>query len=162
MGSSPGTLVLVRHGQSTFNAGDRFTGLLDVPLSDVGVAEAGRAARLLADAVAREPALAPRRVTTSPLVRASTTAAIVADALPGPPPLAVEWRLVERHYGAFTDKPRDVVRRDYGEAAYWRYRRSYLHRPPPRAGPGPPPAPRRPDRAARPHRARAPPAPRAP
>jgi len=137
VGSSPGTLVLVRHGQSTFNAGDRFTGLLDVPLSDVGVAEAGRAARLLADAVAREPALAPRRVTTSPLVRASTTAAIVADALPGPPPLAVEWRLVERHYGAFTDKARDVVRRDYGEAAYWRYRRSYLHRPPPLAADDP-------------------------
>ena len=133
----PGALVLVRHGQSTFNADDRFTGLLDVPLSDVGVAEAGRAARLLADAVAREPALAPRRVVTSPLVRASTTAAIVADALPGPPPLAVEWRLVERHYGAFTDKPRDVVRRDYGEAAYWRYRRSYLHRPPPLAGDDP-------------------------
>ena len=75
MGSSPGTLVLVRHGQSTFNADDRFTGLLDVPLSDVGVAEAGRAARLLADAVAREPGLAPRRITPSPLVRASTTSA---------------------------------------------------------------------------------------
>ncbi|NEB06874.1 histidine phosphatase family protein, partial [Streptomyces sp. SID13726] len=59
-GGPAGTLVLGRHGQSTFNAGDRFTGLLDVPLSDVGVAEAGRAARLLADAVAREPALAPR------------------------------------------------------------------------------------------------------
>ena len=133
MDPSPGALVLVRHGQSTFNAGDRFTGLLDVPLSDVGVAEARRAARLLADAVAREPALAPRRVVTSPLVRASATAAVVAEALPGPPPLAVEWRLVERHYGAFTDKLRDVVRRDYGEAAYWRYRRSYLHRPPPLA-----------------------------
>lgn len=134
---SPGALVVVRHGQSTYNAADRFTGLLDVPLSEVGVAEARRAARLLRGAVAREPGLAPRRVVTSPLVRASATAAIVADALPGPPGLDVEWRLVERHYGAFTDKPRDVVRRTYGEAAYWRYRRSYLHRPPPLAADDP-------------------------
>lgn len=133
MAVAPGVLLVLRHGQSTFNAGDRFTGLLDVPLSEQGVAEARRAAHLLADAVAREPGLAPRRVVTSPLVRASGTAAIVLDALPGPPPLDVEWRLVERHYGAFTDKDRDVVRRDYGEAAYWRYRRSYLHRPPPLA-----------------------------
>ena len=84
MDPSPGALVLVRHGESTFNAGDRFTGLLDVPLSEVGVAAARRAARLLAGAVARQPALAPRRVVTSPLVRASATAAVVAEALPGP------------------------------------------------------------------------------
>lgn len=124
-------LVLLRHGQSTYNADDRFTGLLDVPLSDRGVAEARHAAALLAHAAEQHPELAPRRVVTSPLVRASGTAAIVAAALPGPPPLEVEWRLVERHYGAFTDTPREVVRREFGEEAYWRYRRSYAHRPPP-------------------------------
>jgi 2,3-bisphosphoglycerate-dependent phosphoglycerate mutase len=123
-------LVLLRHGQSTYNADDRFTGLLDVPLSDRGVAEARHAAALLARAAEQHPELAPRRVVTSPLVRASGTAAIVAAALPGPPPLDVEWRLVERHYGAFTDTPREIVRRDHGEEAYWRYRRSFAHRPP--------------------------------
>jgi len=136
-GPTPGVLVLLRHGQSTYNAGDRFTGLLDVPLSDRGVAEARHAAALLAHAVGRHPELAPRRVVTSPLVRAAGTAAIVAAALPGPPPLDVEWRLVERHYGAFTDTPRSVVRRDHGEEAFWRYRRSFAHRPPP-LGPGHP------------------------
>ena len=128
---TPGVLVLLRHGQSTYNADDRFTGLLDVPLSDQGVAEAQRAGALLAHAVEQHPELLPRRAVTSPLVRAAGTAAIVVDALPGPPPLDVEWRLVERHYGAFTDTPRADVRRRHGEEAYWRYRRSYGHRPPP-------------------------------
>jgi len=134
---APGTLVLLRHGQSVYNAENRFTGLLDVDLSDHGVREAEQAGVALAAACTQDPTLAPRRVLTSPLVRASATAVIVAARLPGPPPLVPEWRLVERHYGAFTDKPRDVVRRTYGEAAYWRYRRSYLHRPPPLAADDP-------------------------
>lgn len=129
--SGPGILVLLRHGQSTYNAEDRFTGLLDVPLSERGVDEARRAGDLLAHAVARHPELAPRSVLTSPLVRASRTAEIVAAALPGPPPVEIAWRLVERHYGAFTDTARETVRRDHGEEAFWRYRRSYAHRPPP-------------------------------
>ncbi len=124
-------LVLLRHGESTYNADDRFTGLLDVPLSDRGVAEAQHAAALLAHAARQHAELTPRRVVTSPLVRAAGTATIVASALPGPPPLDVDWRLVERHYGAFTDTPRAEVRQRYGEEAYWRYRRSYAHRPPP-------------------------------
>lgn len=131
--SGPGILVLLRHGQSTYNAEDRFTGLLDVPLSARGVDEARRAGDLLAHAVVRHPELTPRRVITSPLVRASATAAIVAEGLPGPPPVEVEWRLVERHYGAFTDTPRAVVRSEHGEESFWRYRRSYAHRPPPLA-----------------------------
>ncbi|WP_083259964.1 2,3-bisphosphoglycerate-dependent phosphoglycerate mutase [Cellulosimicrobium cellulans] len=131
--SGPGILVLLRHGQSTYNAEDRFTGLLDVPLSERGVDEARRAGDLLAHALVRHPELTPRRVITSPLVRASATAAIVAEALPGPPPVEVAWRLVERHYGAFTDTPRAVVRSEHGEEAFWRYRRSYAHRPPPLA-----------------------------
>ncbi|OLT53177.1 2,3-bisphosphoglycerate-dependent phosphoglycerate mutase [Cellulosimicrobium sp. CUA-896] len=133
----PGVLVLLRHGQSTYNAQDRFTGLLDVPLSAQGVDEARRAGDLLAHAVARHPELAPRRVLTSPLLRASATAEIVARDLPGRPPVEVAWRLVERHYGAFTDVPRAVVRSEHGEEAFWRYRRSYEHRPPPLA-PGTP------------------------
>jgi 2,3-bisphosphoglycerate-dependent phosphoglycerate mutase len=133
VGSGPGILILLRHGQSTYNAEDRFTGLLDVPLSGRGVDEARRAGDLLAHAVVRHPELAPRRVVTSPLVRASRTAEIVAGMLPGRPPVESAWRLVERHYGDFTDVPRAVVRSEHGEEAFWRYRRSYEHRPPPLA-----------------------------
>ncbi|KRD42667.1 hypothetical protein ASE27_17665 [Oerskovia sp. Root918] len=128
---APGTLVLLRHGESVYNAENRFTGLLDVDLSDRGVHEAELAGAQLAAACEQDPSLAPHRVLTSPLVRASATAAIVAAALPGPPPLVPEWRLVERHYGAFTDDLRESVRAEYGETAYWEYRRSFDHRPPP-------------------------------
>ncbi|MFD6166200.1 2,3-bisphosphoglycerate-dependent phosphoglycerate mutase [Oerskovia sp. NPDC060287] len=128
---APGTLVLLRHGESVYNAENRFTGLLDVDLSDHGVHEAELAGAQLAAACAHDPSLVPHRVLTSPLVRASATAAIVAAALPGPPPLVPEWRLVERHYGAFTDDLRESVRAEYGETAYWEYRRSFDHRPPP-------------------------------
>ncbi|KZM34763.1 2,3-bisphosphoglycerate-dependent phosphoglycerate mutase [Oerskovia enterophila] len=128
---APGTLVLLRHGESVYNAENRFTGLLDVDLSDRGVHEAELAGAQLAAACALDPSLVPHRILTSPLVRASATAAIVAAALPGPPPLVPEWRLVERHYGAFTDDLRESVRAEYGETAYWEYRRSFDHRPPP-------------------------------
>ena len=128
---APGTLVLLRHGQSVYNAENRFTGLLDVDLSDHGVREAEQAGSELAAAAAQDPTLVPDRVLTSPLVRASATAAIVAARLPGPPPLVPEWRLVERHYGAFTDDLRESVRAEFGETAYWEYRRSFDHRPPP-------------------------------
>ncbi|MEK8226958.1 histidine phosphatase family protein [Oerskovia sp. M15] len=73
----------------------------------------------------------PQRILTSPLVRASATAAIVAAALPGNPSLVPEWRLVERHYGAFTDDLRESARAEHGETAFWEYRRSFDHRPPP-------------------------------
>ncbi|WP_265522798.1 2,3-bisphosphoglycerate-dependent phosphoglycerate mutase [Oerskovia flava] len=126
-----GSLVLLRHGQSTYNAENRFTGMLDVPLSARGADEAATAGAHLAEAVRRDPALTPARVVTSPLVRASATASIVAATLPGPPPLDVDWRLVERHYGAFTAELRETVRTEHGEAAYWEYRRSLDHRPPP-------------------------------
>ena len=87
--------MLLRHGESVWNAANRFTGWTDVELSEKGVLEAADAARQLADT----------RVDvcyTSDLVRAQRTAGIVLEpntASDGTPPPA-DWRLNERHYGA--------------------------------------------------------------
>src|SRR5881409_2099335 len=67
--SDPGVLVLLRHGQSTWNLENLFTGWHDVPLSELGVTEAKEAGRLMTEA-----GLAPEVVHTSVLVRAIQTA----------------------------------------------------------------------------------------
>ena len=90
------TLILLRHGNSTWNQKNLFTGWVDVPLSEQGVAEAKRAGELLA-----ESGLKPDILYTSVLTRAIQTANLaldVADRLWIP--VKRSWRLNERHYGA--------------------------------------------------------------
>jgi 2,3-bisphosphoglycerate-dependent phosphoglycerate mutase len=123
----PGTLVLLRHGQSALNAAGRFTGLLDPPLTALGRAEAEAAAGLL-DAAG----LFPDAVFTSALQRSTETAQIVLDAL-GAPGAALEtaWELNERSYGSLTGRDRAQLRLEVGQAAFTAWRRSYRGAPPP-------------------------------
>ena len=123
----PGTLVLLRHGQSTWNAKNLFTGWVDVPLSEDGMAEARRGGALLV-----EHGLLPDVVHTSLLRRAITTAALALDAADRHwVPVRRSWRLNERHYGALQGKDKKATLQAYGEEQFTTWRRSYDVPPPP-------------------------------
>lgn len=128
-----GTLILLRHGQSQANAADRFSGWLDVPLSDRGRREAVRAGELLA-----VHGLLPDVVHTSVLSRAIDTADIALAVLDRQwLPIRRSWRLNERHYGALQGRSRAAVRAEVGDVVFARWRRSYDHAPPPLAADDP-------------------------
>jgi 2,3-bisphosphoglycerate-dependent phosphoglycerate mutase len=121
------TLVLVRHGESTWNAEGRFAGWVDVGLSDHGAAEAVNGGRLL-----RESGLRPDVLHTSVLTRAIQTAHLtleVAGLLWLP--VRRSWRLNERHYGALQGKNKAQTRQDFGDEQFMLWRRSYDVPPPP-------------------------------
>ncbi|MGH3449576.1 MAG: phosphoglyceromutase [Haloechinothrix sp.] len=122
-----GTLVLLRHGESTWNAENLFTGWVDVPLSDQGEAEARRGGELLA-----EGGLLPDVVHTSLLRRAISTADIALDTADRHW-IAVrrDWRLNERHYGALQGKNKKQTLDEFGEEQFMLWRRSYDTAPPP-------------------------------
>ncbi|SYZ32337.1 2,3-bisphosphoglycerate-dependent phosphoglycerate mutase [Propionibacterium australiense] len=119
------TLVLVRHGESVYNADQIFTGLLDVDLSERGVAQIGVAARLMADA-----GLHPRLVVASPLLRATRTAEGIQEVLCPEAALRLDWRLAERDYGCLTGVPKHECRARWGEEAFFTWRRTLTGRPP--------------------------------
>ncbi|MCS7295765.1 MAG: 2,3-diphosphoglycerate-dependent phosphoglycerate mutase [Chloroflexota bacterium] len=123
----PGTLVLLRHGESTWNKENLFTGWTDVPLSERGIEEARAAGRLM-----REEGLTFDIVFTSLLVRAIRTAEIALEEL-GQSWLPVErsWRLNERHYGALQGLNKKELAQRYGSEQVFRWRRSYDVPPPP-------------------------------
>jgi len=128
---STSTLVLLRHGESTWNAKNLFTGWVDVPLSEKGHAEARRGGELL---VAEQ--LLPDVVHTSLLRRAITTANTALDAADRHwVPVRRSWRLNERHYGALQGKDKKQTLAQYGEEQFMTWRRSYDVRPP-SIGPG--------------------------
>lgn len=121
-----GTLVLLRHGQSTANAAEEFSGWLDVSLTDRGRREAACAAALLA-----EHGLVPDVVHTSVLSRAISTAEIVRHELGRPwLPTRMSWRLNERHYGALQGRTKQSVLGHVGEEQFLSWRRSYADPPP--------------------------------
>jgi 2,3-bisphosphoglycerate-dependent phosphoglycerate mutase len=122
-----GTLIMIRHGESEWNAKGLFTGWVDVGLSDRGRAEALRAAEQLTDA-----GLRPDVVHTSVLSRAIETANIALDAAGlSWLPVRRSWRLNERHYGALQGKDKAQTRQEYGEEQFMIWRRSYDVPPPP-------------------------------
>ncbi|RCW46912.1 2,3-bisphosphoglycerate-dependent phosphoglycerate mutase [Halopolyspora algeriensis] len=126
-----GTLVLLRHGESTWNAENLFTGWVDVPLSEKGEAEAQRGGELL-----READVLPDVLHTSLLRRAITTANISLDAADRHwIPVRRDWRLNERHYGALQGKNKKQTLETYGEEQFMLWRRSY-DTPPPEIEPG--------------------------
>ncbi|MBV7294531.1 phosphoglyceromutase [Corynebacterium sp. TAE3-ERU12] len=123
---STGTLILVRHGQSEWNASNQFTGWVDVDLTDKGRAEAVRAGELL-----NEAGLKPEVLYTSLLRRAINTANMalnVADR--GWIPVIRDWRLNERHYGALQGLNKAETKEKYGEDQFMSWRRSYDTPPP--------------------------------
>ncbi|MEU4833359.1 phosphoglyceromutase [Streptosporangium sp. NPDC023615] len=121
------TLVLLRHGESEWNAKGLFTGWVDAGLSAKGEEEARRGGRLLLDADVR-----PDVVHTSLLTRAIQTANLAlgaADLLWLP--VHRSWRLNERHYGALQGKDKAQTRAEFGEEQFMLWRRSYDVPPPP-------------------------------
>ncbi|EHK86857.1 phosphoglyceromutase [Saccharomonospora azurea] len=122
-----GTLVLLRHGQSTWNAENLFTGWVDVPLSEQGETEARRGGELLVEAN-----LLPDVVHTSLLRRAISTANIALDAADRHwIDVRRDWRLNERHYGALQGKDKKQTLEQFGEEQFMLWRRSYDTPPPP-------------------------------
>ncbi|MGH9247670.1 MAG: phosphoglyceromutase [Acidimicrobiales bacterium] len=121
------TLVLLRHGESTWNAQNLFTGWVDVDLSERGRDEATNAGRLL-----KEADLQPDIVHTSLLVRAIRTANLALDELGRQwLPVRRSWRLNERHYGALTGKNKKETAEEFGDDQVKLWRRSYDVPPPP-------------------------------
>ena len=123
---SIGKLILLRHGQSDWNAKNLFTGWVDVALSSQGEAEAKRAGELL-----REKNLLPDLLHTSLLTRAIHTAEIALGACERKwIPVSRSWRLNERHYGALQGKDKAATLKEYGEEQFKLWRRSFDTPPP--------------------------------
>jgi 2,3-bisphosphoglycerate-dependent phosphoglycerate mutase len=123
------TLVLVRHGESTWNLENRFTGWTDVPLTATGVAQAREAGRLL-----KEGGFEFDLAYTSVLKRAIWTLWHCLDELDRTwLPVINRWQLNERHYGALQGLDKAETAREYGDAQVLTWRRSYDIPPPPLA-----------------------------
>ncbi|OFW17517.1 MAG: phosphoglyceromutase [Acidobacteria bacterium RIFCSPLOWO2_12_FULL_66_10] len=126
-------LVLLRHGESTWNRENRFTGWIDVDLSERGVAEATDAGRLL-----RDGGYAFDLAYTSVLKRAIRTLWITLDVLDLMwLPVVKDWRLNERHYGALQGLNKAETAAKHGDAQVKIWRRSYDIPPPPLAADDP-------------------------
>jgi 2,3-bisphosphoglycerate-dependent phosphoglycerate mutase len=121
-----GTLLLLRHGESEWNAANLFTGWVDVGLSEKGRTESAHAGELITAA-----GVLPDLVHTSLLRRAISTA---QDALAACErqwiPVRRSWRLNERHYGDLQGKDKSQVREQYGDEQFMTWRRSYDTPPP--------------------------------
>jgi 2,3-bisphosphoglycerate-dependent phosphoglycerate mutase len=120
-------LILLRHGESEWNAKNLFTGWVDVRLSQKGEAEARRGGELL-----KQKGLLPDLVHTSLLRRAIQTANLALDTCDRHwIPVQRSWRLNERHYGALQGKDKAQTLAQYGEEQFKLWRRSYDVPPPP-------------------------------
>ena len=124
---SIGKLILLRHGESEWNAKNLFTGWVDVRLSTLGETEARRGGALL-----KEKGLLPDVLHTSLLRRAIHTAQLALDECDRHwIPVHRTWRLNERHYGALQGKDKKETLATYGEEQFKLWRRSFDVPPPP-------------------------------
>lgn len=120
-------IVLLRHGESTWNQENRFTGWTDVDLTERGVAEAHRAGQLLKD-----KGFVFDRAYTSVLKRANKTLNLVLEELSALwLPVVHSWRLNERHYGALQGLNKSETAAKFGDEQVLMWRRSYDTPPPP-------------------------------
>ena len=122
-----GKLILLRHGQSQWNASNQFTGWVDVALTEKGEEEARHGGELL-----REANILPDVVYTSLQRRAINTANLALDAADRLwIPVVRDWRLNERHYGALQGLNKAETKEKYGNDQFMAWRRSYDTPPPP-------------------------------
>jgi 2,3-bisphosphoglycerate-dependent phosphoglycerate mutase len=122
-------LVLLRHGQSTWNAENLFTGWVDIDLTPLGETEARQAGQVLQ--WEQNLGLDLRVLHTSLLTRAIRTANLALDELGRPwLPVRRHWRLNERHYGALQGKNKKETTEEFGPDRVKLWRRSYDVRPP--------------------------------
>lgn len=118
-------LALVRHGQSEWNAQNRFTGWMDVPLSKKGEEEAHKAAQALF-----EQGILFSQAYTSALLRAQQTLEIILSDLGQNVPVIKDAALNERHYGQLQGLNKDEMKEKFGSEQVHLWRRSYDIRPP--------------------------------
>ncbi len=124
--SAPGTLVTLRHGQSTWNLANLFTGWHDVPLTAQGEEEARAAGRTMAEA-----GLFFDTSHTSVLIRAVDTQTLaLAEMAQGWLPVQRHWRLNERHYGALQGLDKRETTERHGAEQTFLWRRSFDVPPP--------------------------------
>ncbi|MHB8467343.1 MAG: 2,3-bisphosphoglycerate-dependent phosphoglycerate mutase [Acidimicrobiales bacterium] len=120
------TLILLRHGQSAWNAQNRFTGWVDVDLTERGETEARAAGRVMA-----AHGIAPDIIHTSLLTRAVRSANITLDAMGRSwLPVRRSWRLNERHYGALQGRDKEQTADRFGAEQVNQWRRSFHTAPP--------------------------------
>ena len=120
-----GKLIAIRHGQSTWNAENRFTGWVDVDLSEKGIQEAEKSGKLL-----KELNLNYDICFTSCLKRAIKTLEIVLKVLGKDIKYKKAWELNERHYGTLTGLNKAETKKKLGEEQFKKYRRSWDNPPP--------------------------------
>lgn len=121
-----GQLLLVRHAESCWNAEQRFTGWVDVPLSQAGRTQARATGRAIA-----ATGIAIGAAFVSRLQRAKATLVLLQQELPGHAlPVTTAWELNERHYGSLQGAYRLIVSAEQGEDKLARWRRGYAERPP--------------------------------
>ncbi len=120
------SLTLVRHGQSQWNLENRFTGWVDVPLTEKGIAEAARAGELL-----KATGVAYTKAYTSELQRAQNTLTIILETLGQTDiPVVRDVALNERHYGDLQGLDKAETAAKYGDEQVHIWRRSYDVPPP--------------------------------
>ena len=126
MSTPTATLVLVRHGQSQWNLENRFTGWMDVPLTEAGRAEAAKAGGWI-----RSLGVRFQIAYTSNLIRATETLGIILSILGQEEiPIVKDRALNERHYGELQGLNKDETRKKFGEEQVKIWRRSYDVAPP--------------------------------
>ena len=121
-------LILTRHGQSVWNADNKFTGWVDVDLSDKGREEAKKSGELL-----NKLNIKIDISYTSFLKRAIETLAIILESIGLSMKFNTAWELNERHYGSLTGLNKEETKKKIGEEQFKRYRRSWDIAPPPMA-----------------------------
>ncbi len=121
------TIVLLRHGESTWNKENRFTGWTDVPLTQAGIEQAYHAGELL-----KEKGFFFKKAYTSYLRRAVKTLDCVLERMQLEwIPVEKDWRLNEKHYGVLQGLNKKETAQKYGDAQVLQWRRSYDVAPPP-------------------------------
>ncbi len=118
-------VILLRHGESTWNKENRFTGWTDVPLSEKGMEEAKKAGQAL-----KKEGYSFDVAFTSVLKRAIDTLDLALKEMDASIPIQQSWRLNERHYGALQGLNKAEMAEKYGEAQVKIWRRSYAIQPP--------------------------------